>query len=61
MSDYEMRVEGERVAPADGWRLELADRDRGIARLVNGSVSTPVLVEGAGSDWVVTIRAAESR
>ncbi len=29
---------------------------RGIARLVNGSVSTPVLVEGAGSDWVVTIR-----
>ena len=49
MSDYEMRVEGERVAPADGWRLELADRDRGIARLVNGSVSTPVLVEGDGS------------
>ena len=29
MSDYEMRVDGERVAAADGWRLELVDRDRG--------------------------------
>jgi acetyl/propionyl-CoA carboxylase alpha subunit len=56
MSDYEVRVVGQRVAPADGWRLELADPDRGIGRLVDGSVSTPVLVEGAGSDWVVTIR-----
>jgi biotin carboxyl carrier protein len=56
MTDYEVRVDGERVAPAEGWRLELTDRDRGIARLVNGSVSMPVLVEGAGSEWVVTIR-----
>ena len=56
MSDHEVRIEGERVTPADGWSLELDDRDRGIARLVNGAVSTPVLVEGAGSDWVVTIR-----
>jgi acetyl/propionyl-CoA carboxylase alpha subunit len=56
MTDYEVRVDGERVAPAHGWRLELDDRDRGMARLVNGSMSTPVLVEGAGSDWVVTIR-----
>jgi biotin carboxyl carrier protein len=56
MSDYEVRVDGERVSPADGWRLEIADRDRGVARLVNDSRSTPVLVEGAGSDWMVTIR-----
>ena len=56
MSDHEVRVEGERVTPADGWRLEIDDGDRGIARLVNGAVSMPVLVEGAGSDWVVTIR-----
>lgn len=56
MSDYEVRVAGERVAPADGWRLEVADPRRGIGRLVNGSASVPVLVEGTGSDWVVTIR-----
>ena len=56
MSAFDVRVAGERVAPADGWRLEVADSGHGIARLVNGSVSVPVLVEGAGSDWVVTIR-----
>jgi glutaconyl-CoA/methylmalonyl-CoA decarboxylase subunit gamma len=56
MSDYEVRVDGERVAPAEGWRLEATAAGRGIARLVNGSVSTPVLVEGAGSDWVITLR-----
>ena len=56
MSDYEVCVDGERVAPADGWRLELADPVRGVGRLVDGSTSIPVLVEGAGSDWVVTIR-----
>ena len=56
MTDYEVRVDGERVAPAEGWRLELNDQDRGIARLVSDSASTPVLVEGSGSDWVVTIR-----
>ena len=56
MSEFEVRVAGERVAPADGWQLEVVDASRGIARLVNGSVSLPVLVEGAGSEWVVTIR-----
>lgn len=55
MSDYELRVMGERVMPADGWRLELLDARRGIGRLVNGSANVPVLVEGAGSDWVVTL------
>ena len=56
MSDYELRVVGERVVPADGWRLELLDARRGIGRLVNGSANVPVLVEGAGSDWVVTLK-----
>ena len=56
MSDYELRVIGERVVPADGWRLELLDARRGIGRLVNGSANVPVLVEGAGSDWVVTLK-----
>ena len=56
MSDYEVRVGDDRVAPADGWRLEIVDPSRGVARLANGSTSLPVLVEGAGSDWVVTLR-----
>jgi len=55
MSDYEVRIGGERILPADGWRLEAVDPARGIARLVNGSVSVPVVVEGSGADWVVTI------
>ena len=56
MSDFEVRVAGETVTPADEWRLELTDPRRGIGRLINGSVSLAVLVEGAGSEWVVTIR-----
>jgi len=56
MSDYEVQVADERVMPADGWQLEMVDPRRGIARLVNGAASLPVLVEGAGSDWIVTIR-----
>jgi biotin carboxyl carrier protein len=56
MSDYEVRVADERVAPADGWRLEVVDPAHGIARLVNGAASHAVLVEGTGSEWVVTLR-----
>ena len=56
MSDHEVRVAGQRVTPADGWRLEIAGPGRGIGRLVNDARSLPVLVEGAGSDWVVTLR-----
>jgi acetyl/propionyl-CoA carboxylase alpha subunit len=56
MSDYEVRVANERVGPADGWRLEVVDPARGIGRLVNGKASVPVVVEGTGSDWVVTLR-----
>ena len=56
MSEYEVRLGDERVAPADGWRLEMVDPSRGIGRLVNGSASLPVLVEGVGTDWVVTLR-----
>ena len=56
MNDYEARIGDQVVAPADGWRLEAVDPRRGIGRLVNGTESVPVLVEGAGSDWVVTVR-----
>ena len=56
MSDLETSIGGERVTPADGWRLELDDGERGIGRLVNGAAAIPVLVEGSGSDWFVTLR-----
>jgi pyruvate carboxylase subunit B len=55
MTEHDVRVDGELVAPAEGWRLELGDPARGIGRLVDGATSVPVLVEGAGSDWVVTL------
>ena len=56
MSELEARIGDERIMPADGWQLELDDAERGIGRLVNGSAAIPVLVEGAGTDWVVTLR-----
>ena len=56
MTDYELRVDGERHDPAEGWRLEWDDRRHGRARLVDGERSIPVIVEGSGSDWVVTLR-----
>ena len=55
MSGYEIIVDGERSDVGD-WRVEWEDRDRGVARLVADGRSESVLVEGAGSEWFVTIR-----
>ena len=56
MTDYEVRVAGERCDPAAGWTLVWDDRGQGLARLVNGARSVPVVIEGRGTDWVVTLR-----
>jgi biotin carboxyl carrier protein len=56
VSDYEVFIDGTRVDPAPGWWLELDDRARGIGRLTDGKDSVPVLVEGGGTEWVVTVR-----
>jgi acetyl/propionyl-CoA carboxylase alpha subunit len=56
MTEHEVRIGDERVEPADGWRLELTEPERGIGHLTDGLSRVPVLVEGAGSDWVVTLR-----
>lgn len=56
MTDYEVRVAGEPASPADGWQLEWVDRPRGVARLFDGERWMAILVEGAGSHWVVTLR-----
>ena len=54
MTDYQALVDGE---PADtgSWRVQWEDRGRGLARLVGDAGSVPVLVEGQGTDWVVTL------
>ena len=56
MSESEVRIEGQAVEPADGWRLSWTDRRRGTAVLVSGERSTPLVVEGGPSEWMVTIR-----
>ncbi len=56
MTEHEVLVAGEPVPLAEGWRLELSDPARGIGRLVDGTTSVPVLVEGEGTEWVVTLR-----
>lgn len=55
MTDFETRVDGEAVDPADGWRFEWVDPGHGVGRLSDGERSMAVLAEGQGSDWTVTI------
>jgi pyruvate carboxylase subunit B len=54
VSGYEALVDGEPTAPGS-WRVEWEDRERGLARLVGDGASVQVLVEGQGTDWVVTL------
>jgi acetyl/propionyl-CoA carboxylase alpha subunit len=56
MSDLELSIDGVPAEPAVGWTLSWIDRAAGIARLTDGSRSETCLVEGSGSDWVVTLR-----
>ena len=55
MTDYEVQVDGQ-PTELGAWRVEWDDRERGLARLVADGRSVPVLVEGGGSEWVVTLR-----
>jgi len=55
VTDYEVRFGRTEVQPAAGWALEWVDRARGIGRLTNGHSSRPVIVEGAGSEWIITL------
>jgi biotin carboxyl carrier protein len=56
MSDYEVTVGGVALAPPDGWSLVIDDPDHGIGRLLADGRSIPVVVEGGGSSWTVTVR-----
>jgi acetyl/propionyl-CoA carboxylase alpha subunit len=56
VSDYEVRVGGDPVAPREDARFEWIDREAGLGRLMIDGRSVSVLVEGRGSDWTVTLR-----
>jgi biotin carboxyl carrier protein len=56
VTDYEVTLDGRPVPPATGWRLVLDDPAHGIGRLVNGERTVPVVVEGSGTAWAVTLR-----
>ena len=54
MSDLEVRIGDEIVTPGD-WHLEWDDRAHGLGRLIGGGRAVPVIVEGSGSEWFVTL------
>jgi len=54
MTDLEVRIGDEPASPG-AWRLEWDDREHGIARLVGDGRTLPVIVEGDGTDWFVTL------
>lgn len=56
MSDLELSIGDRRVEPSDDWTFAWLDADHGIAQLSRGDEQAIVLVEGAGSHWVVTVR-----
>jgi biotin carboxyl carrier protein len=53
--ELELRVDGELVEPLQGWRVAWLEPARGVVRLTDGRRSLLALVEGSGSDWVVTL------
>ena len=56
MSDLQVTIDGSPVEPASGWSLAWIDAGAGVARVTDGSGSEVCLVEGSGSEWVVTLR-----
>jgi acetyl/propionyl-CoA carboxylase alpha subunit len=56
VTDYELTIDGERVEPSTGWSLTWIDREAGLIGVGDGERMEIALVEGAGTDWVVTLR-----
>jgi biotin carboxyl carrier protein len=56
MTDYELSVDGEPVEPSAGSAPTWVDREAGLLRVDDGEQVDLVVVEGAGTDWVVTLR-----
>jgi biotin carboxyl carrier protein len=56
VSDLEALIDDEQVVPDGSWQVVWDDRERGVARLVGADAVITVLVEGSGTQWVVTVR-----
>jgi biotin carboxyl carrier protein len=56
LKDVELTVDGVTVEAAGGWTLAWLDQPAGIGSLTDGSRSLLCHVEGAGREWVVTLR-----
>lgn len=56
MSELEVRIDGEVVRPAEGCHLDLPDGPGRPGWLRSAESALPVLVEGEGSELVVTFR-----
>jgi acetyl/propionyl-CoA carboxylase alpha subunit len=54
--ELEVRVAGEPADPGEGWTASWVDPATGLVRLTDGTRGLTVVVEGSGSDWVVTHR-----
>ena len=52
---FRAEVDGRHVEPAPGWSLTWLDSAAGLARLASDQETVTVLVEGAGSQWFVTV------
>lgn len=61
MSDLELSIDGVPVEAAAGWAFTWIDRAAGLVHLADGSRSETCLVEGSGSEWVVTLRGRRIR
>jgi acetyl/propionyl-CoA carboxylase alpha subunit len=56
MTPVEARIGDREVTPATGWTVEWLDRGEGIARASNGEKGLTLVVEGSGTEWIVTLR-----
>ena len=56
MTEHEVRIAGDVVEPGSGWELDWLDEAHGVAVVRDGRRSIPIVVEGAGTDWTVTVR-----
>jgi len=61
MTDFELTIDGKRVEPSDAWALAWADREAGLVSVGDRDQTEIALVEGSGTDWVVTLRGRRIR
>jgi len=56
LSELHVSVDGRTVSLDEGWELAWSDEGPGIARMRRDGRTELIVVEGAGSDWFVTVR-----